>query len=151
MNAKTRVAVVGYGVIGKRVVEALAVQPDMVLSGVADVAADWRTLSAAGRGIPIHAAAESASAAMRAAGLAVSGSLDDLIRTSDIVVDCTPKRIGARNADLYRAAGTPFILHGGSASSARPRPSSRHRAPGRRCAHRAPGGSGSRAREARCS
>lgn len=113
MNAKTRVAVVGYGVIGKRVVEALAVQPDMVLSGVADVAADWRTLSAAGRGIPIHAAAESASAAMRAAGLAVSGSLDDLIRTSDIVVDCTPKRIGARNADLYRAAGTPFILHGG--------------------------------------
>ena len=37
-----RVAVNGYGVIGKRVAAAVALQDDMSLVGVADVVADWR-------------------------------------------------------------------------------------------------------------
>ncbi|MFP5369017.1 MAG: type II glyceraldehyde-3-phosphate dehydrogenase, partial [Actinomycetes bacterium] len=37
-----RVAVNGYGVIGKRVVDAVRAMPDMVLVGVADVIGDWR-------------------------------------------------------------------------------------------------------------
>ncbi|KAB8185692.1 hypothetical protein FKV24_010690, partial [Lysobacter maris] len=39
---KIRVAVNGYGVIGKRVAEAVARQDDMELTGVADVSTDWR-------------------------------------------------------------------------------------------------------------
>ena len=39
---KTRVAVNGYGVIGKRVAAAVARQPDMWLAGVSDVVSDWR-------------------------------------------------------------------------------------------------------------
>ena len=39
---KTRVAVNGYGVIGKRVAAAVARQPDMSLAGVSDVVSDWR-------------------------------------------------------------------------------------------------------------
>ena len=35
-----KVAVNGYGVIGKRVADAVALQPDMELVGVADVAVD---------------------------------------------------------------------------------------------------------------
>ncbi|HUE88376.1 MAG TPA: hypothetical protein VMO26_20050 [Vicinamibacterales bacterium] len=37
-----RVAVNGYGVIGKRVAAAVAVQEDMSLAGVSDVVTDWR-------------------------------------------------------------------------------------------------------------
>ena len=39
---KTRVAVNGYGVIGKRVAAAVARQQDMSLAGVSDVVTDWR-------------------------------------------------------------------------------------------------------------
>ncbi|MDO8777215.1 MAG: type II glyceraldehyde-3-phosphate dehydrogenase [Burkholderiaceae bacterium] len=113
MNSKTQVAIVGYGVIGKRVAEAVARQPDMALAGVADVVADWRVRVAGNLQIPLYAADASASEGMRAAGLHLSGSLDNLLSISDIVVDCTPKRVGTRNAERYRAAGKPFVLHGG--------------------------------------
>ena len=44
MNAssRTRVAVNGYGVIGKRVADAVASQDDMELVGIADIETDWR-------------------------------------------------------------------------------------------------------------
>src|SRR3546814_19395765 len=31
----------------------------------------------------------------------------------DVVVDCTPKRVAAQNAEIYRASGLKFIVHGG--------------------------------------
>lgn len=40
VSRKVRVAVNGYGVIGKRVADAVAVQPDMELVGIADVVSD---------------------------------------------------------------------------------------------------------------
>ncbi len=42
MAGKTRVSVNGYGVIGKRVADAVRVQPDMELAGIADVVYDYR-------------------------------------------------------------------------------------------------------------
>lgn len=44
---KVRVAVNGYGVIGKRVADAVALQEDMALAGVADVVHDYRLQVAA--------------------------------------------------------------------------------------------------------
>jgi glyceraldehyde-3-phosphate dehydrogenase (NAD(P)) len=110
---RIRVGVVGYGVIGRRVADAIRCQSDMELIGVADVAADWRIAQAIGRGIPLFAAADDARPAMDQAGLAVSGSLEDLVTDSEIVVDCTPKHRGAANAELYRRIGRPFIVQGG--------------------------------------
>ena len=109
----TRVAIVGYGVIGRRVADAVALQPDMALVGVADVATDWRIAQLGSRGIGLFAAADEARGAMTAAGLPVAGSLIDLLQASDVVVDCTPKRIGAANAEIYRRVGRPFIVQGG--------------------------------------
>lgn len=110
---RTRVSVVGYGVIGRRVADAVRLQPDMELVGVADVAADWRVAQAIGRGISLFAATPEARGAMEAAGLAVSGSIEDLVEAGEIVVDCTPKRRGAANAEIYRRIGRPFIVQGG--------------------------------------
>ena len=112
-QARTRVSVVGYGVIGRRVADAIKLQSDMELIGVADVASDWRIAQVAARGLPLHAASDEARPAMEAAGLAVSGSLDQLVEASDVVVDCTPKKRGAANAEIYRRIGRPFIVQGG--------------------------------------
>ena len=110
---RTRVGIVGYGVIGRRVADAIQQQSDMDMVGVADVAADWRIAQAAGRGIPLFAAADDVRPAMEQAGLQVAGSLEDLVSASEIIVDCTPKRRGAANAELYRRIGRPFIVQGG--------------------------------------
>ncbi len=50
---------------------------------------------------------------MRKSGLDVVGNLDDLLGMSDLVVDCTPKGIAARNVDSYRRRGVKFIVQGG--------------------------------------
>jgi glyceraldehyde-3-phosphate dehydrogenase (NAD(P)) len=115
MNAElpVRVAVNGYGVIGKRVADAVASQPDMTLAGVADIAADWRPRIAMQRGMPVFAAAAEAMEAMRNAGVDVAGTLDDLLAKADVVVDCTPKKVAARNVALYRQHGLKFIVEGG--------------------------------------
>jgi hypothetical protein len=48
-----RVAVNGFGVIGKRVADAVVLQDDMELVGVADVTADYRVTLAASRNLPL--------------------------------------------------------------------------------------------------
>jgi glyceraldehyde-3-phosphate dehydrogenase (NAD(P)) len=112
-DGRIRVGVNGYGVIGKRVAEAVARQNDMTLVGVADVADDWRVTVAARRGITLFGATEDAVRTMATAGAEVAGGLDDLLSAVDVVVDCTPKGIGARNAPRYRDAGVRFIVQGG--------------------------------------
>ena len=42
MEKKVHVAINGYGVIGKRVADAVALQDDMELVGVSDVVHDYR-------------------------------------------------------------------------------------------------------------
>lgn len=110
---RVRVAVNGYGVIGKRVADAVALQPDMELAGVADVVSDYRIRLAAERGYPVFAATDEARTAMQAAGLHVAGALDDLLDEVDVVADCTPKKIGAQNRSRYQAAGVKSIWQGG--------------------------------------
>ena len=113
MTSRVRVAVNGYGVIGKRVADAVRLQDDMVLAGVADVVTDYRVQTAVELGIPLYGATDEALAAMREAGLAPAGTLDDLIAESDIVVDCTPKKVASLNQDRYVAAGRKAIFQGG--------------------------------------
>ncbi|WP_248305806.1 type II glyceraldehyde-3-phosphate dehydrogenase [Devosia psychrophila] len=108
-----RVAVTGYGVIGKRVAEAVGLQSDLVLAGVADVVADWRLAVAVEKGFRVFGATAPAAAAMRAAGIEVSGEVLDLLGAADIVVDCTPKNIAATNIEAYRKLGLKFIVQGG--------------------------------------
>lgn len=110
-----RVAVNGYGVIGKRVADAVRAMPDMVLVGVADVVGDWRIRTAVGQGIRVFAATGEADVAMRAAGVPVAGSLEDMVGAVDVVVDTTPKRVAATNVATYRSAGVKAVFQGGEA------------------------------------
>lgn len=107
-----RVAVSHYGVVGKWVADAVRLQPDMELVGVAEDATD-RLRVAAVLGIPVYSATADAADAMRDAGLAVAGDLDDLLARVDAVVDCGPKHVGAASLPRYRAAGVKAVLQGG--------------------------------------
>lgn len=114
---KIRVAVNGYGVIGKRVADAVAAQDDMTLAGVVDVVSDWRSAMAVRRGMALFGATPESAAAMRESGLKVAGMLEDLLGEIDLVVDCTPKRIAAKNVETYRKRGIKFIVEGGEKHS----------------------------------
>ncbi len=115
MNATrtVRVAVNGYGVIGKRIADAVRLQDDMELVGIADVVSDYRIRVAVERGYPVYAAAAERQAEMEAAGIPVAGTLDDLLAQVDIVADCAPKKIAAANKARYQAAGVKAIFQGG--------------------------------------
>jgi len=108
-----RVAVTGYGVIGKRVADAVAAQDDMTLAGVSDVVTDWRVAVARSKGYPLYGATTEHARAMTEAGLDPAGTLDDLLGAADVVVDCTPKKVAAQNVERYRERGIRFIVQGG--------------------------------------
>jgi glyceraldehyde-3-phosphate dehydrogenase (NAD(P)) len=110
---KVRVAINGYGVIGKRVADAVRLQPDMELVGVGDVAHDYRIKAAVVHCIPLYASIADRADEMKEAGIPVVGTLDDLLAQVDVVVDCAPKGIGGRNLETYRAAGVKAIFQGG--------------------------------------
>ena len=114
-HKKVNVAMNGYGVIGKRVAQAISMQDDMTLVGVADVATDWRMRIVTRNGFRLYGATQEHAEAMKAAGLDVAGCLQDLLGQADIVVDCTPRNFGAKNAELYRQAGIKYIVEGGEA------------------------------------
>ncbi len=112
MDRKARVAVNGYGVIGKRVADAVRLQPDMELVGVSDVAGDYRVQVAEVHGIPVYAMTEEAWSTMRETGVHVHGTLPDLLKEVDVVVDCTPRAVASKNKVLYDGLGIKSIFQG---------------------------------------
>ncbi|MDD3762920.1 MAG: type II glyceraldehyde-3-phosphate dehydrogenase [Pseudomonadota bacterium] len=108
-----KVAVNGYGVIGKRVADAVRMQDDMALVGVADVINDYRIRTAVLLGIPVFAATPDSASSLRNAGTPVAGDLDEMLEQADIVVDCTPKKVASGNKQRYEAAGVKAIFQGG--------------------------------------
>lgn len=110
---KIKVAVNGYGIIGKRVAHAVTLQDDMELTGVCDIISDWRIHTAVNKGIPVFAFNEQAKDAMEKSGVAVKGMLHELLESIDIVIDCTPKKIAAQNTEKYKEKGLKYIVQGG--------------------------------------
>jgi len=110
-----RVVVNGYGVIGKRVADAVVKQPDIKLVGVSDIVPDWRVKMALRKGYAVYASLPDKVDEMRKGGVSVEGSLDDLLRGGavDVVIDCTPAKVGARNKATYERYGVKAVFQGG--------------------------------------
>lgn len=108
-----RIAINGYGVIGKRVADAVELQDDMEVSGVCDISPDYRIRIAEGLGLAVYAPGEDERRTLQAAGVEVAGLLAELLEDSDVVVDCTPKRVGAGYREIYRRHKTKVVLQGG--------------------------------------
>lgn len=114
MADKIKVAVNGYGTIGKRVADAVARQDDMTLIGIAKTKPDYEALVAHKKGYKIFpvdpAKVESK---FKAAGIPIAGSNEDMIKQADIVVDCTPEGVGEQNKSIYEKYGKKAIFQGG--------------------------------------
>ena len=107
------IAVIGYGVIGKRVADAINLQDGMNLIGVCDVINDWRIQNAVRKEYNIYAATSEAADNMKSEAISVKGDMKELLKKSDLVVDCTPKNIAAINVEIYKKKGIKFIVQGG--------------------------------------
>jgi glyceraldehyde-3-phosphate dehydrogenase (NAD(P)) len=112
-KSAARVGVNGFGVIGKRVAEAVSKQKDMKLIGVSDVVADYRVKLGQNKGFEVYASISERLPDMKKAGIEVAGTLEELLREIDVVVDCTPAGLGAKNKALYDKAGVKSIFQGG--------------------------------------
>lgn len=110
---KTKVAIVGYGVVGKRVADAVEAQDDMAVGAIVDVAPTDLVRIGAERGFPLFAAIPDAVGEMEAAGLEVRGDFNDALAGADIVIDTSPAGVTAKNVPIYNQMAKPFIVNGG--------------------------------------
>ncbi|UGV41240.1 type II glyceraldehyde-3-phosphate dehydrogenase [Methanococcoides orientis] len=111
---KAKVAINGYGTIGKRVADAVMLQDDMEIIGIAKTRPNFETVIAQEKGYPVYTLADRVEA-MEKEGIDVAGTVEEMIEAADVVVDCTPGKIGATNKELYEKAGTKAIWQGGEA------------------------------------
>ena len=107
-----KVVVNGYGTIGKRVADAAAIQSDMEVLGVAKTRPNFEARMALEKGYPLYVLA-GREPDFEAAGMEVSGTVEDMLAIGDVVVDCTPNKIAAPNKALYDAAGIKAMWQGG--------------------------------------
>ena len=98
---KIKVGVVGYGTIGKRVSDAILLQPDMELVGVTGRTYNFRMELANRKGEKIYLVEGAEKEKFIENGIQPAGTIHDLIKKSDLIVDCTPNKIGKQNKDKY--------------------------------------------------
>ncbi|MCD1294369.1 type II glyceraldehyde-3-phosphate dehydrogenase [Methanocella sp. CWC-04] len=114
MTDKIKVAVNGYGTIGKRVADAVTLQGDMELVGVSKTKPDYEAYTAAQKGYAIYAVDPvKAGPSFKEAGLSLAGSSEEMVKKADVVVDATPSGIGKENKALYEKLGKKAIFQGG--------------------------------------
>ncbi len=110
--SRVKVAVNGFGTIGKRVAEAVKLQPDMELVGVVKVTPDYGALLATSMGIDVYTL-EDRVRAFEEKGIKVKGTLEELLQKVDVVVDATPGGTGAKYKPVYEKFGVKAIFQGG--------------------------------------
>lgn len=110
-----KVGVVGYGVIGQRLADGVALQRDMELAGVADAAPTLSVRALKERGMPyaLYNAMPENTPQFEAAGIPMTGTLENLLQKVDIVLDATSAGVGAKNKELYKKYGKKAIFQGG--------------------------------------
>ena len=106
-----KVAVNGFGTIGKRVAEAVAKQDDMELVGVTKTRPDFLALAASKRGL-LYVPKDKLPA-FEEAKIEVAGTIEDLLEKVDVVVDATPGGVGKEYKPLYEKYGVKAIFQGG--------------------------------------
>ncbi len=110
-----KVAINGFGTIGKRVADAVAAQPDMeVIGGVSKTSVSAEAYIAKERGYPpLYIADLSKRETFEKAGIEVAGDVEAMLKAADIVVDATPGGVGEKNRPIYERLGKKAIFQGG--------------------------------------
>ncbi|MBQ8305896.1 MAG: type II glyceraldehyde-3-phosphate dehydrogenase [Blautia sp.] len=116
---KVRVGVAGYGTIGQRLADGVALQEDMELVGVADMAPTLAIRALYEKGMPydLYLVDGADKGEFDKLGIPVAGTFQDLLGKVDIMLDSAPAGIGAKNKVLYEKAGIKAIFQGGEKNS----------------------------------
>ncbi|MDO8685716.1 MAG: type II glyceraldehyde-3-phosphate dehydrogenase [Clostridiales bacterium] len=116
---KVKVGVAGYGVIGQRLADGVARQGDMELTGVADIAPTLSVRALKEKGMPYRFfyALPEKKALLDESEIPLSGTLEDLIQESDIMLDATNAGVGAKNKELYIKYNKKAVFQGGEKDS----------------------------------
>ena len=112
---KPKIAVVGYGTIGQRLADGVARQKDMELVGISDVAPTLALRALKEKGMPydLYCAIPDNTPLLEEVGIPVTGTLPELLKKVDIVLDATSAGIGQKNKELYKKYNLKAIFQGG--------------------------------------
>lgn len=112
-----KVAINGYGTVGKRVADAVAAQDDMKIIGVVKTKPTFEAHGAVEKGFPLYVNVKENMQAFKDAGLKVEGTIKELAAEADIVVDGSPDGIGIENKKkIYEPLKKKAIFQGGEKS-----------------------------------
>jgi glyceraldehyde-3-phosphate dehydrogenase (NAD(P)) len=114
-----KVGVAGYGVIGQRLADGVALQKDMELVGIADLAPTLSIKALKEKGMPydLYLVEGADKSKFDALNIPVAGTFADLIGKVDVMLDSSPGGVGAKNKALYEKAGVKAIFQGGEANA----------------------------------
>ncbi len=124
--AKIKVGVAGYGTIGQRLADGVAMQDDMELVGIADLAPtlslqalrERDMIGANGVEYKLYLVDGANEEAFAEKKIPVAGSFADLCKEVDIMLDSAPGGVGAANkANYYEKYGVKAIFQGGEKNS----------------------------------
>ncbi|MBR2699773.1 MAG: type II glyceraldehyde-3-phosphate dehydrogenase [Clostridia bacterium] len=126
MSKKIRVGVAGYGTIGQRLADGVALQGDMELVGIADLAPtlsiralkERDMIGANGVEYKLYLVDGADKAQFDALDIPVAGTFEELCKSVDIMLDSAPGGVGAKNkANYYDKYGVKAIFQGGEKNS----------------------------------
>jgi len=122
---KIRVGVAGYGTIGQRLADGVAMQGDMELVGIADLAPTLAIqalrendmIGANNVKYDLYLVGGADEAAFAAKDIPVAGTFEDLCKKVDVMLDSSPGGVGAKNKELYEKLGVKAVFQGGEKNS----------------------------------
>ena len=116
---RVKVAINGYGTIGKRVADAIDAQEDMEVVGVTKTGPSFGCEMAAKKGFDLYCTSDDKDmiASFENSRFVCKGGLKDLLSISDVVIDCSPGKMGASNLKNYQDSGVKSIFQGGEKHS----------------------------------
>jgi glyceraldehyde-3-phosphate dehydrogenase (NAD(P)) len=109
--------VAGNGTIGQRLADGVALQGDMELVGVADLAPTLAIRALKEKGMPykLYLVEGADKSKFDALGIPVAGTFDELIHSVDVMLDSSPGGIGAKKIAIK--SGGQGHLQGGVKNS----------------------------------
>ena len=113
-----RVGIAGYGVIGQRLADGVALQKDMELVGVADLAPTLSVRALAERGMPydLYLVDGAKKEDFDRLGIPVAGTFDELVQKVDIMLDSAPGGVGIKNKKVYEKYNVKAVFQGGESN-----------------------------------
>jgi len=110
---KVKVGINGYGTIGKRAAAAINLQDDMEVIGVTKTKPSYEATVANGLGLPLYVPNAEAAEEFKKAGIKVAGTINELYKKVDIIIDCTPGDVAEGYKKEYADANIKGIFQGG--------------------------------------